>query len=44
MGLNELRLVDHSQSMMLTQHYVGQAVRDGKDAKALYESGIAGDY
>ncbi len=43
MGLNELRLVDHSQ-MMLTQQYVGQAVRDGKDAKALYESGIAGNY
>lgn len=28
----------------LTKHHVRQAVRDGKDAKALYESGIAGDY
>ena len=27
-----------------TKHHVRQAVRDGKDARALYESGIAGDY
>lgn len=28
----------------LTKQHVRQAVRDGKDAKALYESAIAGDY
>ena len=28
----------------LTKHHVRQAVRDGQDAKALYESGVARDY